>query len=45
MKSTGVAPSLPYGVSDKCEDTITLMVQWLNVKSGNIGNKYGILTK
>jgi len=37
MKSTGVAPSLPYGVSDKCEDTITLMVQWLNVKSGNIG--------
>lgn len=37
MKSTGVATSEPFNLSKNCEDTITLLVQWLNLKTGNLG--------
>lgn len=43
MKSTGVATSEPFNLSKNCEDTITLLVQWLNLKTGNLGtNKSSI---
>jgi len=35
MGSTGIAKNEPYNCST--EDTITLMVQWKNIKSGNLG--------
>ena len=35
--SHGVATSTPYSCVQGTEDTITLMVEWKNIKSGNIG--------
>ncbi|TPX37816.1 hypothetical protein SeMB42_g06746 [Synchytrium endobioticum] len=35
--STGVATSPPYECESGTEDTITLMVQWKNTESGNLG--------
>eukprot|EP00842_Homolaphlyctis_polyrhiza_P005867 jgi/Hompol1/6281/HPOL_002619-RA len=35
--ATGVATSAPHNCVPGTEDTITLMVQWKNIKSGNLG--------
>jgi len=37
MKCTGVSTSEPYNLPENTEDTITLMVQWQNLKSKNFG--------
>jgi hypothetical protein len=39
MASTGVAISEPFNLPNT-EDTITLLVQWKNIKSGNLGKYY-----
>jgi D-galacturonate reductase len=37
MKSTGVANSEPFNCPANTEDTITIMTQWENLSSGNVG--------
>ena len=37
MKSNGIASSSPFNLASNTEDTITLMVQWQNIISGNLG--------
>jgi len=37
MKSTGVANSAPFNCPPNTEDTITIMAQWENLSSGNVG--------
>jgi D-galacturonate reductase len=36
MASSGIAKGEPYNCDT--EDTITLMTQWINLKSGNLGS-------
>jgi len=37
LKSTGVASALPFNLPANIEDTITIVAQWENLGSGNLG--------
>jgi len=37
MASNGIATGEPYNLDPRTEDTITLLVQWQNLPSGNLG--------